>query len=256
MKSANTLVAYASDWSAFKAFAQTKEEEALPAPAGLLCEYFLHRADSGLSANSIGRHVSAIAWYHHCAGYGKGATQDPAVKEILRGIRRTLGIFSQPKLALTVDKIKRIISVCPQTPGGIRDRAMFAVGFVAELGRADIVQLQVEDITEIPGGYKIHIIRRGEDIVLRREYSVRACAALREWLAHAEINTGYVFRRVNRGGNMSADPLGDDGWAKVIKKRAEAAGLDPALFSGHSVRSGFRKSVREVGESMWRGTVI
>lgn len=34
------------------------------------------------------------------------------------------------------------------------------------------------------------------------------------------------------GGVVSAEPIGDDEWAKVIKKRAEAAGLDPALFSG------------------------
>jgi hypothetical protein len=40
---------------------------------------------------------------------------------------------------------------------------------------------------------------------------------------------------VNRGGVVSAEPIGDDGWAKVVKKRAEAAGLDPALFSGQSV---------------------
>ncbi len=31
---------------------------------------------------------------------------------------------------------------------------------------------------------------------------------------------------------VSAEPIGDDEWAMVIKKRAEAAGLDPALFSG------------------------
>ena len=40
------------------------------------------------------------------------------------------------------------------------------------------------------------------------------------------------------GGVVSAEPIGDDEWAKVIKKRAEAAGLDPALFSGHSMRAG------------------
>jgi hypothetical protein len=47
------------------------------------------------------------------------------------------------------------------------------------------------------------------------------------------------------GGVVSAEPIGDDEWAKVIKKRAEAAGLDPALFSGHSMRAGFLTSAAE-----------
>jgi integrase len=67
------------------------------------------------------------------------------------------------------------------------------------------------------------------------------------WLARAEINTGYVFRQVNRGGNVSDAPLGDDGYCKMIKKRSAAAGLDPALFSGHSMRAGFLTSAAEAG---------
>jgi site-specific recombinase XerD len=49
------------------------------------------------------------------------------------------------------------------------------------------------------------------------------------------------------GGVVSAEPIGDDGWAKVVKKRAEAAGLDPALFSGHSMRACFLTSAAEAG---------
>jgi integrase len=68
------------------------------------------------------------------------------------------------------------------------------------------------------------------------------------WLARAEISAGYVFRKVDRGGNVIHDvPLGDDGWCKVIKKRALQAGLDPALFSGHSMRAGFLTSAAESG---------
>ncbi len=36
--------------------------------------------------------------------------------------------------------------------------------------------------------------------------------------------------------------------ALVVKKHAEAAGLDPALFSGHSLRAGFVTSAARDGE--------
>jgi integrase len=46
---------------------------------------------------------------------------------------------------------------------------------------------------------------------------------------------------------VSDAPLGDDGYCKMIKKRSAAAGLDPALFSGHSMRAGFLTSAAEAG---------
>ena len=46
--------------------------------------------------------------------------------------------------------------------------------------------------------------------------------------------------------------LGDDGYVKAIKKRARQAGLDPAGFSGHSMRAGFLTSASEHGASTFK----
>jgi len=41
--------------------------------------------------------------------------------------------------------------------------------------------------------------------------------------------------------------------ALVVKARAEAAGLDPALFSGHSLRSGFlTEAARQPGANVFK----
>jgi site-specific recombinase XerD len=37
-----------------------------------------------------------------------------------------------------------------------------------------------------------------------------------------------------------------------VKKRAEAAGLDPTRFSGHALRAGFLTSAAEAGADMWK----
>ena len=38
-----------------------------------------------------------------------------------------------------------------------------------------------------------------------------------------------MFRQISKGGRIGATALGDDGYVRAIKKRARAAGLDPAL---------------------------
>ena len=37
-----------------------------------------------------------------------------------------------------------------------------------------------------------------------------------------------------------------------MKARAKAAGLDPALFAGHSLRAGFLTSAARAGASVWK----
>ena len=44
---------------------------------------------------------------------------------------------------------------------------------------------------------------------------------------------------------MQPVPLGDDAYVRAIKRHAAAAGLDPAAFAGHSLRSGFLTSAAE-----------
>lgn len=65
-----------------------------------------------------------------------------------------------------------------------------------------------------------------------------AVRALRAWLDASEITSGPVFRRVTRTGAVSS-PLTAQSVALIIKRRVKAAGLDPAAFAGHSLRSGF-----------------
>jgi site-specific recombinase XerD len=253
-KARNTQLAYASDWRSYCRFAASRGAEPLPCPPGMLCAYIAHCADRGLRASSIGRHVAAIVHHHHAAGYDSPASK-PAVKEVMRGIRHTLGTAPRPKTPLTHELIARMITVCSDTKtGGIRDRALIALAFAAALRRSEVVALQVEDLTEVPDGYRL-LIRRsktdqageGQEIAIPRGYHLRPVEAVQMWLAHAEISTGYVFRQVNRGGNVQAAPLGDGGYCNMIKKRALQAGLDPVLFSGHSLRAGFLTSAAESG---------
>lgn len=67
----------------------------------------------------------------------------------------------------------------------------------------------------------------------------RIAQALLDGLAAAKIEMGAVFRRIDRWGRMGMTALDPQNVNPVLKKRCRLAGLDPALFSAHGLRSGF-----------------
>ena len=63
------------------------------------------------------------------------------------------------------------------------------------------------------------------------------------------ITEGPLFRGIDRHGNIAADRLGDRGVALIVKRRVEAAGIDPDTVSGHSLRAGLATSAAAAGVS-------
>jgi len=71
--------------------------------------------------------------------------------------------------------------------------------------------------------------------------------ALRAWLEAAGITAGPIFRSVNRHGQVQPGRLSDKAVALVVKRAAEAAGLDASRYAGHSLRAGLATSAAAAG---------
>lgn len=67
----------------------------------------------------------------------------------------------------------------------------------------------------------------------------RAAAALEAWLTEAGIASGAIFRRVSKWGRVTEHAITPAAVREIVKLRCAQAGLDPAKFSAHSLRSGF-----------------
>lgn len=63
--------------------------------------------------------------------------------------------------------------------------------------------------------------------------------ALNAWLKVAQIDSGSVFGKVDRWGNVSPRALEPSAVNAVVKHHAQLAGLDPDEFSAHGMRSGY-----------------
>lgn len=67
----------------------------------------------------------------------------------------------------------------------------------------------------------------------------RPVTALKQWLSDAQITVGPIFRRIDQWGNVDRRALTPQSINLILKSRAKQAGLDPALFSAHGLRSGY-----------------
>lgn len=243
----NTLRAYASDWSQFESWCARYDFAALPAEPRTAALFLTAMARRGLKLSTIRRRAAAISRAHRQAGH-TSPCWDPRVITVLEGIARTVGAAPQRKVALIRDPLLDTIDrIDTSTTAGLRDRALLLVGLALGLRRAELVALEREDLVPAPDGMRVRIARsktdqtgQGRELLLTYAQPPNPCAvrALRAWLDASEITSGPVFRRVTRTGAVSS-PLTAQSVALIIKRRVKAAGLDPAAFAGHSLRSGF-----------------
>jgi integrase len=116
-----------------------------------------------------------------------------------------------------------------------------------------------DDIEKTAEGLRINIRHsktdqegRGEVIAIPRGSIARPVVALMTWIASASITEGAVFRPLTKGGRVLSARLTDRSVAEIIKSHAARVGLEPAQFSGHSLRSGFLTSAAARGASIFK----
>jgi integrase len=254
----NTARAYRSDWQDWTCWCEDHRLEALPAAPTSIALYLADLADRAKPA-TLGRRLSAIAGAHRAAGL-PSPTGDAAVVTVLRGIRRTHGTAQRRVAPVVTADLRRIVLALPETTAGLRDRALLLLGFAAALRRSELVALDVSDVAYAPEGLRLTIRRskcdqEGEGVVLGIPYGAHAdtcpVRALRAYLEAAWVVEGPLFRSIDKAGHCG-DALGADSVADIVKRTAQAAGIDPSTVSGHSLRAGFVTSAAAADVPEWR----
>lgn len=255
-KSDATRRAYQSDFNHFASWCARSGESPLPASVEAVAAYLASLADAGLKASTITRRCAAIAYAHKLAGHEPPTAAEP-VKAVLRGIRRRIGTAVERKAPATARAISGMLRKIPDTPAGLRDRALLLIGFSAALRRSELVALDLADIETVPEGIIVKVRRaktdqegQGAEIAIPRGSKLKPVEALTAWLdarmssipvnLTPDVQSAIpLFVSVGKGGIISGKRLSDRAVALVVKHWAAAAKLDPALFAGHSLRAGF-----------------
>lgn len=195
-----------------------------------------------ISVLTIQRRVTALSLEHK----KRGLTSLREHTAIALGLRRLQGLGPKPvqtRRPITGIELKQFLAVCGSDLRGIRDRAILLVGFLSGgRRRSELGALEVEDLSPIPSGYLValpkHKTARYTRTPLVFPIKGLAAQALDRWLKAAKISSGPIFRGIDCHNNV-LPALQGRAVTRIIRRLAVAAGLDPALYSAHSLRTGF-----------------
>ncbi|HEY0120832.1 MAG TPA: site-specific integrase [Rhizobium sp.] len=185
-----------------------------------------------------------------------GVFSSPSLKSAIR-----LAVRATPRprkrksaKAVTGDVLAKLLATCStESLRDIRDRAILMVAFASGgRRRSEIAGLRREQLTVEPPitveghppllSLAIHLGRtktsgsEHDEVVY---LTGRPVDALNLWMAAAKIESGSIFRKIDRWGNVSKRALEPSAINATVKQRAAMAGLDPEEFSAHGLRSGY-----------------
>jgi site-specific recombinase XerD len=258
-RAANTYKAYAADWKHFETWCSGGRLSSLPASPQTVMLYLGELGGAGKKLSTISRRLSAIARVHRVAGFESPSEARP-VREVVAGMRRTHGVAAQGKEALLSEDLRAITRELGNSLRDLRDRALLLVGFSGAFRRSELVSIEAADVEYVSEGMVVQVRRsksdqerRGREVPIPFGLRPETCpvAALRTWTERAGIDAGPLFRGISRYGRVSGNPLTPTAVALVVKERADGAGLDSAIYSGHSLRAGFATSAALGGAPEW-----
>jgi integrase len=255
-RSRNTLRAYAADWRDFETWCRSRNFDALPASPQTVALYLTALAQTRKVA-TLTRRISAISQAHRTVRLSP-PTEEAPVRLVMAGIRRTLGTAAQAKRPILIPDLQAMVGAIPDTLIGKRDRAILLIGFTGAFRRSELAALDCEDLAETPDGLVITIRRsktdqeaEGRKMAIPRGREDRTCPvrALAEWRAAGAVQSGPVFLRVNRHGQVLRERISAEAVAIVVKRYASKLGYDISEFAGHSLRAGLATAAAMAGKS-------
>ena len=258
-KAANTIRAYQSDFSDFLIFCSKNNFRSMPTDPKIVSLYLTHLSTNEAKMSTLKRRIVSIGVIHKLKGHYLD-TKHPSIIENIMGIRRRKGSIQKGKKPLLISNLKKIINVIDQQDKEeikkLRDRSIILIGFSGGFRRNEIVSLDYEDLDFVQEGLKINLRRSktdqfAEGYVKGLPYfdNSQYCpvVSVQKWIEISKINSGALFRRFNKGSNLSENRLTDQTVALLIKEYLKLVGIDSKNYSGHSLRSGFATSAAESG---------
>ncbi|SAL81685.1 hypothetical protein AWB67_05908 [Caballeronia terrestris] len=228
----------------------------LPASADAIAQYLADHAES-LSVNTLRARLAALAQWHQTQGF-PDPTKAPHVRKVLKGIaalhpatekrakpmqltqRETLAVWLDGQIAQASDERSRLAYV--------RNRALVILGFWRGFHSDELSRLRIEHVTVEAGrGMTLFLPRTKVDrghlgTTFKAPALSRLCpvTAYEAWFAASGLTEGFVFRSIDRWGNISDEGLHAASFVPLLRNLFREAELPaPDSYSSHSLRRGF-----------------
>lgn len=244
----NTVVAWIGGLKRWLTFAAAHQAPSLPARWETVVAYVDHLAESCKYA-TIETRVWAVARLHIAARIPTPTTIVD-VGLAMRRVARQLGTAQKHARGAWLHHLKAMHAAADQsTLRGKRDRAMTLLAYDLSARESELMALDVEDLVRTANSNGIATIRRSKTDQTgkgARAYVARdTMDAVERWCDAAGIDSGAIFRAVDRWGNVGSrlSPRALEHTAKRLAKRAALADG----YTGHSFRAGAAQEMIYLG---------
>ncbi len=245
-KANNTVRAYESDFKDFSLFCIKNGLKHLPTEPKILSLYLTHLSKTS-KFSTLKRRIASIKVIHKMKGHYLDSNH-PIIMENLLGIKRVNGAYQKSKKPLLINHLKTIIKVIDEKEKNetkrIRNKSLILLGFSGGFRRSELVNLDYDDLEFVNEGLKIFIKRSKTDQAGQGSIKAIPYFSNEEYCPVIKIKDWIRYRNIREGKIYN---ISDKSVSLTIKKYASLAGLDPNLYGGHSLRSGFATSAAEAG---------
>jgi integrase/recombinase XerD len=246
-----TMRSYRADVEAFETWCTTRSLASFPATVDTICQ-FLEDQGREKAPSTVQRRLYAIRKVHRLLRL-PDPTQDEEINLALRRVKRARHMRPRQARGMTRAFLDRFVDCQPDTPWGLRNRAMLRLGYELLARRSELVALRNDDVTWRDDGTLRVLIRRSKSDPYgegRTAFTSRATADLVEaWLDWRGPAIPWLFCPIYHGKAMNRD-LSTTTIKRLIKSAALSAGLEPDDindFSGHSMRVGAAQDLLTMG---------
>lgn len=257
----STRHVYGHGWRQWERWCSARETSPLPANPAMICAYLTERASDGALVPTLDLAIGAISYHHRSRGLND-PTMTEAVRQVRRGLRRIVGAAPRRQARpLDTDDIRQILGPIDRTTAkGARDAAIILLGFASALRRSELAALDLTDVEPKPGGLLLHVRRSKTDqdaagqvvaVAHGQHPETDPIAALDGWLDLRRREPGPLFTSM-RNKTITDERLSGNAIARMLRNRAERAGLPAERITPHSLRAGHATTAAIAGVSLDR----
>jgi len=229
--SANTLNAYRADLSLFAEWLQTKHNKSLLQAGSADVQQWFAQNHASTRASTANRRLAALRRFYQWALREHAINEDPCLR-----MSSARGMPRMPK-TLTEKQVEDLLAAPdPDTPLGLRDRAMLETLYATGLRVSELVGLRITDVSLNEGVVRVTGGKGGKDRLV--PLGEEAAGWIERYLQEARpallgARTSNDLFITARGTAMTRQSF----WL-IIKKAAAMAGINAPL-SPHVIRHAF-----------------
>lgn len=202
--------------------------------------------ESGLAPSSINQRMSAIRKLAQ-----EAADNGLVDQSIANGVAKVKGVKQQGVKAgnwLSKEQAQALINAPDITTlKGLRDRAILAIMVGSGLRRSEVAFLSLKDIQQREGRWVIVDIVGKGNRVRSVPISGWSKVAIDEWTKAAGIDSGNVFRRVNKGDRVMGESMTAQAIRDVVKEYSNRLGYE---IGAHDLRRTYAKLAHKGGSGL------